>query len=273
MGQGEIDILSEEECIAALGARNYDHEIEICAGRALPNGEWTEAGCRDSGGPLFVWDEPLGPQRRGKEIEVGIVSWGFGDSPNVYARVSAYRDWIAETIAASERLHQLSPDAQAPAAARAACSTHLTNTTCKQNTSCAWCGSDGTWKPSPDSSGREQCYDPTTQQCILGDLDCYPLVCNSSSIVCHPTRGCVYGSQPQCFAAGQPTDPQACCSARHAVSSCAAGKGGEKCCTTDGYTSCYTDEQECCNPYAPVVMPLVCSKGKCPPNGEHVCVK
>lgn len=28
-------------------------------------------------------------------VEVGVVSWGYGDSPNVYARVSAYRDWIA----------------------------------------------------------------------------------------------------------------------------------------------------------------------------------
>ena len=41
-------------------------------------------------------------------IEVGVVSWGYGDSPNVYARVSAYRVWIAETIAVSERRRQLS---------------------------------------------------------------------------------------------------------------------------------------------------------------------
>ena len=145
------------------------------------------------------------------------------------------------------------------------CSALLTNVTCKQDASCAWCGGDGSWRP----VGRGgQCYNPTTQKCTPGDLDCYPLVCNSSSMVCQPNRGCGYGAQPLCFAA----EGQQCCSARHGVSACAAAKG-EKCCATDGYTACYTDEQECCNPWAPVVMPVVCPKGKCPPTGQNVCAK
>jgi hypothetical protein len=31
-------------------------------------------------------------------VEVGVVSWGYGDSPNVYARVSAYRDYTPITL-------------------------------------------------------------------------------------------------------------------------------------------------------------------------------
>jgi hypothetical protein len=103
MEHGEVDIFSEAECIEALGARWYDHETQVCAGRALPNGEWTEAGCGDSGGPLFVQGESGSRNSAAeKSIEVGIVSWGYGDSPNVYARVSAYQRWIASIIGESE---------------------------------------------------------------------------------------------------------------------------------------------------------------------------
>jgi trypsin len=51
----------------------------------------------DSGGPL-VWKSPDGP------VLVGVVSFGEGCARKlkygVYTRVSAYRDWIAKTIAA-----------------------------------------------------------------------------------------------------------------------------------------------------------------------------
>eukprot|EP00756_Hemistasia_phaeocysticola_P060332 Hpha_TRINITY_DN3948_c0_g1::TRINITY_DN3948_c0_g1_i1::g.17975::m.17975 len=95
MGQGALDIFSEQECISELGKPWYDHKTQVCAGRRLPSGKWTEAGCGDSGGPLFVRS---GGKRKHKYVEVGIVSWGYGDSPNVYMRVSAYRDWINNIV-------------------------------------------------------------------------------------------------------------------------------------------------------------------------------
>eukprot|EP01050_Picozoa_sp_SAG11_P016586 SAG11_NODE_2283_length_3572_cov_10.306651_1_plen_186_part_00 len=117
-----------------MAGRWYDHATQVCAGRELRAGGWAEAGCGDSGGPLFVRDvRPLRsvsavlpfccaaaqachvksglsglPSRRDSDtlalasqlharadwLEVGIVSWGYGNAPNVYTRVSAFRDWI-----------------------------------------------------------------------------------------------------------------------------------------------------------------------------------
>ena len=31
-------------------------------------------------------------------VQVGVVSWGYGDSPNVYTRVSAFRSWIESFV-------------------------------------------------------------------------------------------------------------------------------------------------------------------------------
>lgn len=95
MGEGTVDIFSEQECISELGRNSYDHKTQVCAARRLGPRRWTEAGCGDSGGPLFVSD---GHGKRKKYVEVGIVSWGYGNSPNVYMRVSAYRDWINNII-------------------------------------------------------------------------------------------------------------------------------------------------------------------------------
>jgi secreted trypsin-like serine protease len=62
------------------------HEIDACQG--------------DSGGPL-VLKGPDGP------VLVGIVSWGEGCGQKfkygVYTRVSAYRDWIAKTMASKTK--------------------------------------------------------------------------------------------------------------------------------------------------------------------------
>ena len=82
MQQGAIDIKSEEVCNELIGQRWYDHDTQVCAGRELSNGEWTEAGCGDSGGPVMVRDSVTG-----EWVEVGVVSWGYGDAPNVYTRV------------------------------------------------------------------------------------------------------------------------------------------------------------------------------------------
>ena len=36
----------------------------------------------------------------GEWVEVGIVAWGYGDAPNVYTRVSAFREWIDSIVQA-----------------------------------------------------------------------------------------------------------------------------------------------------------------------------
>ena len=56
-----------------------------------------------SGGPLLA-------ERSGRDVQVGVVSFGSGcgkDSPGVYARVSKASDWISKTIAASLELSDL----------------------------------------------------------------------------------------------------------------------------------------------------------------------
>eukprot|EP01052_Picozoa_sp_SAG31_P008838 SAG31_NODE_453_length_15464_cov_37.074064_2_plen_143_part_00 len=92
MNEGDVDIETAEVCEDMAG-RWYDHETQVCAGKQLGGGEWTEAGCGDSGGPLFVRSE-----QDGEFVEVGIVSWGYGDAPNVYTRVSAFLGWIEEVM-------------------------------------------------------------------------------------------------------------------------------------------------------------------------------
>ena len=101
LNNGAVDIKPEAVCEYMAG-RWYDHETQICAGKelevsiaiaskppyadlcivtyncapAVQNGEWTEAGCGDSGGPLFVREELTN-----EYVEVGVVSWGYGDAP------------------------------------------------------------------------------------------------------------------------------------------------------------------------------------------------
>ncbi len=88
-------ILSREECRAAYG-ESLISEGEICAGG--PRAAVAMPG--DGGGALTVGGSPNRPRWL-----VGVVSWGegsYGDpdaKPDVYTRVSQYREWIERTMA------------------------------------------------------------------------------------------------------------------------------------------------------------------------------
>ena len=74
-----------------------DNNIQLCANGKINQDEARDACQGDSGGPLYRYEN-------GKEILVGIVSWGNGcgytDSPGVYTKVTAFLDWIKEKITA-----------------------------------------------------------------------------------------------------------------------------------------------------------------------------
>ena len=79
-----VNLMTRPECEAAdqLGAAL--HPSNQCATRVLSNGQSVDACSGDSGGPLVVVDD-------GEFVQVGIVSWGFGDCtvpqyPGVYSR-------------------------------------------------------------------------------------------------------------------------------------------------------------------------------------------
>jgi len=85
---GAVDFQTCEAQYQLAGEQIFD-EVMLCAG--VPRGG--KDSCNgDSGGPLF---DSLGSQ-------VGITSWGIGcaqaDFPGVYARVSAFEEFIKETI-------------------------------------------------------------------------------------------------------------------------------------------------------------------------------
>jgi len=69
---------------------DFDTDREVCAGKyTVPDSQYPR--CGDSGGPLLAQDS-------GEWVQVGMVSWTYGFPwPDVFTRVSAYRDWIEET--------------------------------------------------------------------------------------------------------------------------------------------------------------------------------
>ncbi len=89
----EIEAMDNDTCNAAFAADKLSvASTEICA---MYQGT-TKASCQgDSGGPLVV-ATPSG------FTQVGVVSWGTicGNTvtPSVFARVSAFTDWINDTI-------------------------------------------------------------------------------------------------------------------------------------------------------------------------------
>jgi len=95
-----LPIASDENCIAAYNATaerrhllpDFNMKTQICAG--YENGQ-RDACTGDSGGPLMC--KPVGTC---SYYIAGVVSWGHkcGDTYGVYARFSAFRDWVKSTI-------------------------------------------------------------------------------------------------------------------------------------------------------------------------------
>ena len=91
----EIHVMDHAECRSAYQASQLDvTDTEICA---MKPSSVANACYGDSGGPLMV----LAKQPK-RYVQVGVVSWGDrcgrAGVPNVYARVSAFHDWIEETM-------------------------------------------------------------------------------------------------------------------------------------------------------------------------------
>lgn len=89
----EIHVMDHAECRSAYQASQLDvADTEICA---MKPSSVANACYGDSGGPLMV----LANQPK-RYVQVGVVSWGCGrvGIPNVYARVSAFHDWIETTM-------------------------------------------------------------------------------------------------------------------------------------------------------------------------------
>jgi len=84
----EVEIVDHDVCNLAYSGEIVEDSM-ICAGN---DGGGEDACQGDSGGPLFYELED------GRDVLVGVVSWGYGcahpDYPGVYARFSSYLDWI-----------------------------------------------------------------------------------------------------------------------------------------------------------------------------------
>ena len=91
----EVDWIDNSSCNAAFAGAKPSTSIadtEFCAFEKGTNKDTCQG---DSGGPMVVRDAS------GAFVQVGVVSWGSGcggTTPGVYARVAAFKDWIAETI-------------------------------------------------------------------------------------------------------------------------------------------------------------------------------
>jgi len=87
----DVDVVSNSDCEAAYGTGQITSDM-MCAARSGKDS------CQgDSGGPLIVKGSDAA-----SDVQVGIVSWGFGcadeDFPGVYASVSFFLTWIQEQM-------------------------------------------------------------------------------------------------------------------------------------------------------------------------------
>ncbi len=90
----DVKLITNEECEQSsdsMGNRYHDLIVQnmVCA---KDSGEDSCQG--DSGGPLVL------KSSQGADVQVGVVSWGYGcaneDYPGVYSRVSSAYEWIRE---------------------------------------------------------------------------------------------------------------------------------------------------------------------------------
>ncbi|KAL3778011.1 hypothetical protein ACHAW5_003434 [Stephanodiscus triporus] len=94
----EVNVIPNEECALSNGIINgqeWNYHDQI-TDNMLCAKDLGEDSCNgDSGGPLVLKGIMDGP-----DVQVGVVSWGYGcarkDFPGVYSRVSSAFDWIRE---------------------------------------------------------------------------------------------------------------------------------------------------------------------------------
>ncbi|KAH8245032.1 hypothetical protein KR032_004265 [Drosophila birchii] len=91
----QLQVFSDEEC--SERHQTQLHDSQICAG--LPEGGKGQCS-GDSGGPLILTSSD------GDSTQIGIVSWSKKPCarppyPGVFTEVSAYVDWIVETVGSS----------------------------------------------------------------------------------------------------------------------------------------------------------------------------
>jgi secreted trypsin-like serine protease len=94
--QAEIPLVATGQCQAAYrttGARGVIDARNLCAGLQQGGKDSCQG---DSGGPLVA------KAADGSFVQIGVVSWGEGCGrpgfPGVYTRVSAFADWIRQTV-------------------------------------------------------------------------------------------------------------------------------------------------------------------------------
>ncbi len=93
----EVEVIEPEACRAAM--RPFEiADTEICV---MKPGTPKNSCYGDSGGPLVV----AADNARGF-VQLGVVSWGVRCGreivPNIFARVSAFHDWLTETMEANQ---------------------------------------------------------------------------------------------------------------------------------------------------------------------------